>query len=99
MKIWPIGSVVGLNEGKIKLMLINRAPLRNKDGIIGYFDYSACVYPSGQTDQQAYFFNHQDIDEVYHEGYVDEEEEQLFQEQYEDKIKEVSYPKFNVVDE
>jgi len=35
---------------------------------------------------------------VYHEGYVDEEEE-LFQEHYEDKLKDVPYPKFNVVDE
>ena len=97
MKILPIGSVVRLNEGEVKLMIINRAPLHNKDGIIGYFDYSACVYPTGQTDQQAYFFNHEDIEEVYHEGYVDEDEE-LFKKQYEDKIKEVPYPKFNVVD-
>lgn len=56
---------------KVKLnKLLNRAPLHNKDGVIGYFDYSACVYPTGLTDQQAYFFYHEDIDEVYHEVYV-----------------------------
>jgi len=98
MNILPIGSVVRLNEGQVKLMILNRAPLHNNDGLIGYFDYSACVYPTGVTDQQAYFFNHEDIDEVYHEGYVDKEEK-LFQEEYEGKIKEVPYPKFNVVDE
>src|SRR5699024_11286425 len=98
MKILPIGSVVQLNEGQTKLMILSRAPLHNQDGVIGYFDYFACIYPTGLTDQQAYFFNHEDIDEVYHEGYVDEEERH-FQEQYEDKIKEVPYPKFNVVDQ
>lgn len=54
---------------KVKLnKLLNRAPLHNKDGVIGYFDYSACVYPTGLTDQQAYFFYHEDIDEVYVTG-------------------------------
>src|SRR5699024_3962158 len=97
MKILPIGSVVSLNEGKVKLIIISRAPLHNKDGVIGYFDYSACIYPTGPTNQQAYFFNHEDIAEVYHEGYVDEDEE-LFQNQYEEKIKEVPYQKINVVE-
>ncbi len=36
-------------------MILNRAPLHNKDSIIGYFDYSACVYPAGQTEK-AYLF-------------------------------------------
>lgn len=98
MKILSIGSVIRLNEGEVKLMIMNRTPLHNKDGVIGYFDYSACIYPTGQTDQQAYFFNQEDIAEVYHEGYVDEEEK-LFQEQYESRIKEVPYPKFNIVEE
>ncbi|MBU5465363.1 DUF4176 domain-containing protein [Virgibacillus sp. MSJ-26] len=51
MKILPIGSVASLNEGKVKLMIISRAPLHNKDGVIGYFDCSACIYPTSQTDQ------------------------------------------------
>lgn len=97
MRILPIGSVVRLNEGSVKLMILNRAPLHNKDDVIGYFDYSACLYPGGQTDQQAYFFNEEDIDEVYHEGYVDKEEKE-FQKEYQDKIKSVPYPKFNVVE-
>jgi len=65
-------------------MILNRAPLHNKDGNIGCFNYSGCVYLAGQTNQQAHFFNHQDINEVYHEGYVDVEEK-LLQKQYKDK--------------
>ncbi|MBP1971786.1 hypothetical protein J2Z83_003941 [Virgibacillus natechei] len=97
MDILPIGSVIRLKDGDVKLMILNRAPLYNKDGIIGYFDYSACMYPAGQVEEQVHFFNNENIEEVYFEGYRDEQEE-LFQEQYEEKMKDVSYPKFTVDD-
>ncbi|MEN1967638.1 DUF4176 domain-containing protein [Lentibacillus sp. N15] len=97
MEILPIGSVVRLKNGEVKLMILNRAPLYNKDGVIGYFDYSACVYPAGKVEEQVYFFNDENIEEVYFEGYKDEQEE-LFQSQYEDKIKNVNYPKFSLDD-
>lgn len=35
--ILPIGSVVQLKNGEVKLMIINRFPLFNKEGTIGYF--------------------------------------------------------------
>lgn len=98
MEILPIGSVVRLNNGDIKLMIMSRAPLHNQDGVIGYFDYAACVYPQGQTDQQAYFFNQEDIEEIYFKGYIDEQEK-AFQEKYEEEIKKVPYPKFQVTEE
>lgn len=98
MKLLPIGSVIQLNEGEVKLMILNRAPLYNREGTIGYFDYSAVLYPVGQTDQQVFFFNQEDIKEVFHEGYVDEEEKQ-FQAEYAEKIAKVPYPKFNIIDQ
>lgn len=69
-------------------MIINRAPLYNQNGEIGYFDYSACIYPAGKVEEQVYFFNHENIEKVYFKGYIDEQEE-LFQQQYEEKIKDV----------
>ncbi|WP_371817489.1 hypothetical protein [Virgibacillus sp. MSJ-26] len=30
-------------------MIINRAPLHNKNGVIGFFDYFACHYPKDQS--------------------------------------------------
>lgn len=72
-----IGSVVQLQNGNTKVMIINRFPLYNNRGTIGYFDYSACLYPSGNTDNQVYFFNHENIDKIWFEGYIDEAEEQL----------------------
>lgn len=95
MRILPIGSVVRLKNGDVKLMILNRAPLYNKEGVIGYFDYSACVYPFGKVEEQVYFFNDENIEEVYFEGYTDEQEEQ-FQKAYEEKIKQVNYPKFTI---
>ena len=56
-EVLPIGSIVQLNNGEVKLMIINRYPLYNNHGVIGYFDYSGCVYPNGSLDNQAYFFN------------------------------------------
>ena len=98
MEILPIGSVVKLKNGEAKLMIINRAPLYNQDGEIGYFDYSACVYPLGKVEEQVYFFNNENIETVYFEGYKDEQEE-LFQQEYEEKIKDVKYPKFKIEDQ
>ncbi len=72
-------------------MIISRAPLYNNLGTIGYFDYSAYLYPTGQADEQAYFFNQEDIEEVYFEGYRDEEEER-FCEIYTNAIKRIPYP-------
>lgn len=91
--ILPIGSVVKTIKGNVKLMIVGRAQLYNNDGTIGYFDYSALVYPEGITSQREFaFFNHEDIQEIYFEGYRDEVEEK-FAERYEENIKHASYPK------
>ena len=76
-------------------MIINRFPLYNSRGIIGYFDYSACLYPSGNTDNQVYFFNHENIDKIWFEGYIDEAEEQL-QEKFIVEKKNISYPRLTL---
>ncbi|MYL55905.1 DUF4176 domain-containing protein [Virgibacillus halodenitrificans] len=91
----PLGSIVRLNNGEVKLMIISRAPLHTQNNTVGYYDYSSCIYPKGQTNEQVLFFNHEDIAEVYFEGYVDEQEK-VFQKQYEEKIKNVPYPKLGV---
>lgn len=75
MDILPIGSIVRLKNGDIKLMILNRAPLYNQDGVIGYFDYSACMYPTGKVEEQVHFFNRENIEEIYFEGYKDEQED------------------------
>lgn len=43
-QILPIGTVIITKEGNIPLMIVSRAALFEKDGEIGYFDYSAVPY-------------------------------------------------------
>jgi hypothetical protein len=45
-------------------MIVGRAQLFNNNGTIGYFDYSALIYPEGVAKEQEFtFFNHEDIKE------------------------------------
>ena len=97
-KLLPLGSVVRLKNGDQKIMITSRLPLYNNQGTIGYFEYGACLFPNGQVDQQMYFFNETDIDEVYFEGYVDEAEE-AFQKQYQEEIKDIKYTKLTLMHE
>ena len=46
----PIGSIMYLNEGTHKIMIMNRAPIlpseeSEDEGI--WYDYSGCFYPQG----------------------------------------------------
>lgn len=90
-KFLPIGTVVQLKNGKVKLMILNRFPLYNDNGEIGYFDYAACLYPNGNTDNQAYFFNQENIEKVWFEGYVDETEERM-QQRFKLEKENIKYP-------
>lgn len=80
----PIGSVVYLNEGRTKIMILNRGPIfpaeRPEDERIMY-DYSGCLYPQGLDPNNVFYFNEENIDKVLFEGYKDEEEDR-FQEVY-----------------
>ncbi len=46
MNVLPIESIVRLKKNYIKLMILNRAPLHNKNRVLGYIDYSVCIYPT-----------------------------------------------------
>ncbi len=76
-------------------MITSRMPLSNEKGVIGYYDYGACLYPDGQTGQETYFFNNEDIKEVCFEGYCDDLELE-YRMKYEKEKKNVKYPKFTV---
>lgn len=65
-------------------MVISRAVLvKNKLNEEVYYDYGAIIVPYGLINvQQINFFNHENIEEILHYGYVNEEEEK-FQSEYE----------------
>jgi len=73
----PIGSIVYLNEGTSKLMILNRGPIIELDGEQKMFDYSACVYPQGLVVDSVLYFNEENIDEVIFEGFKDSDEDRF----------------------
>ena len=91
--ILPLGTVVTLKKGDIKLMIVGRAQLFNDAGTIDYFDYSSLGYPQGVVSESEYaFFNDEDVAEVHFEGYRDDQEIE-FADSYESNIDKVVYPK------
>lgn len=94
-KYLPIGSVVRLNKGDTKLMIVSRFPLYKDGNDIGYFEYCSCIFPSGVDGKEFIFFNKEDIAEVCFEGYVDVSEEEA-QRIFSEQENEIEYPKFRV---
>lgn len=72
-KLMPIGSVLTLNSGEQKFMIIGRAQVEvNTEKT---FDYSACLYPQGVNDSKdVYMFQQEDIDLIFFVGLQDSDE-------------------------
>lgn len=69
----PIGSVVLLKEAEVKLMIIGR--IVSDEEMKNIYDYVGVIYPTGlAAENDQYFFNRDAIDQIYHYGYIGEEE-------------------------
>lgn len=74
-KYLPIGTVVLLKNGKKRVMITGF--LVSSDGKTVY-DYAGCMYPEGVVSStEALVFNHDQIENIYHMGLIDEEEKQF----------------------
>ena len=74
--IFPIGSIVVLKEGKIKLMITTRAVNVTMDGKQRYFDYGAVAYPIGLEGDRLFYFQRNAVAQVLFIGYIDEKEKE-----------------------
>lgn len=94
MNILPLGSIVTLKKSKlpVKFMIIVRNGLLTKEGVTGYMDYVACLYPVG-LNSKSYYFNREDIKEILFVGYIDELELRYQQLYLEEKF---PYPRFTL---
>lgn len=82
--ILPLGSIVRLERASKCIMICGRAQKRECDGVS--FDYTACYYPEGViTGKEPFYFNHEDIEEVYYYGYSDNDEKTFAEYLQEDK--------------
>lgn len=75
-ELLALGSIVVLNGGYKKLMIIGRMQLHGKEEKL--WDYLGVLYPEGYLgDNYKFLFNNEDISEVIFEGYSDLEDETL----------------------
>ena len=73
-ELLALGSIVVLNGGYKKLMIIGRMQLQGKEEKL--WDYLGVLYPEGYLgDNYKFLFNNEDISEVIFEGYSDLEDE------------------------
>lgn len=71
----PLGSVVYLENGTKKLIIVSRAlVMKNGDGYL-FFDYGGVPYPEGLMDDKIAYFQHESISRIVFEGYRDLDEE------------------------
>ena len=73
----PLGSVVLLEGGIQKLLVISRGLIINNNGKEVFFDYGGVLYPDGLTGDRMAYFNHENIARVIFKGY-DDESSQIF---------------------
>lgn len=84
-KYLPLGTVAMLKNGKHRVMIIGYGARLEADENAPYYDYIGCLFPEGLfTTEQTLVFNHNEIDKIYHIGYVDNEVKE-----FDKKLKEV----------
>ncbi|MFA9379047.1 MAG: DUF4176 domain-containing protein [Lachnotalea sp.] len=73
-KFLSLGSIVRLNGGVKKVVVIARAVATNIGNETKYFEYGGCLYPEGLLGDAILYFNNEDIQQVVYEGYTDDDE-------------------------
>ena len=77
-KYLPLGSIVKLKGGELKVMVISYLIFPKKGQKKKVFDYGGCIYPTGVIDTDHMIgFNHDDIENVCFLGFKDEEQERM----------------------
>lgn len=78
-ELLPLGSIVYLEEGTQKLVIVGRGAIFDDpdSGEQVFSDYMGVLYPMGLQPESTIFFQHENIDEVVFEGYHDEEEDRF----------------------
>lgn len=76
-KFLPIGTVVMLKGGEKRIMITGFCAIEEKDKEKKkVWDYSGCMYPEGfLSSNRTLLFDHEQIETIYHYGFIDEEEE------------------------
>ncbi|MBC6167603.1 DUF4176 domain-containing protein [Listeria booriae] len=76
-KFFPLGSICVVEGNNKKVMIIARALAVKVRDKTYYFDYGASLYPEGMIGDSVIYFNQDNIAEIIHEGYKDEENKEM----------------------
>ncbi len=71
----PLGSIVLLEGGLQKIMIISRAVNVENGENVFFFDYAGVAYPEGLISDQVAYFNMDKITKIVFEGYKDIDDE------------------------
>ena len=73
-KYLPVGTVVKLKNGNKRIMITGFCcRVENEPNKI--YDYTGCLYPEGYiSDKDILLFNHDQIENIYHLGLIDQEQ-------------------------
>lgn len=70
-----MGSIVILNGGTQKIIIIARGMVAANFNPPLFFEYGGCFYPQGLIGDQIMYFNHEDISKIIFTGYSDDDNE------------------------
>lgn len=76
-KLHSLGSVVKLNGGEYKAIIIARGVVVNTELGRKYFEYGACLYPHGFMGENILYFNNEDIEKILYQGFSDQDDEKM----------------------
>lgn len=97
LKQLPIGSIVRVAGSSEQLMIVAQFPITTVKDQQGYFDFGAVSLPIGLSNQQLYFFNKENIQELIFMGYTDIKF-QTFISNCEEYERSITFPKLSVSD-
>ena len=80
-QLLPLGSVVLLEEGLQKLIIVGRGAIYKDQATQEevFADYMGAIYPIGVNPETTIFFQNENIDRVIFRGFSDEEEERFME--------------------
>ena len=77
-KFLPIGSVCRLKGATKNVMITGFCVVKNDGSDQTVYDYLGCMYPQGIfSSEYNFMFNHEEIEEILHEGFVNDEEREF----------------------
>lgn len=92
-KYLPIGTVCMLKNGTKRVMITGFCSVAT-DKTNKIYDYSGCLYPEGfLSSNQVCLFNHEQIEKIYHMGFLSDEEKE-----FKEKLKKIIKEETNKTD-